>query len=102
MSIVYVEYEFDIYCIVVVEKIKKNKVDYVMVVGIEYFIEVLNIDIKYVFVFWSKILGIKKFFCFYILEVFCMIIECDQYCEVLVVVCDKVFKDFLEVIFVDY
>lgn len=73
-----VEVDFDVYCKEVMVKFKKKVlVEYIIVFGIEYFIEVVNIDFKNVFVFWVKIFGIKKVFWFYILEVIKFISECD-------------------------
>jgi DNA mismatch repair protein MSH3 len=102
MSIAHVEHELDTHRTVAAEKIKKNKVDYVTVAGIEYLIEVPNTDIKHVPASWSKISGTKKLSRFHTPEVLRMITERDQYREALAAACDKAFKDLLEAISADY
>lgn len=102
MSIAHVEHELDSHRAVAAEKIKKKKVEYVTVAGIEYLIEVLNSDIKNVPASWSKISGTKKLSRFHTPEVLRLTTERDQYREALAAACDKAFNDLLETIAADY
>ena len=102
MSIAHVEHELDSHRAVAAEKIKKKKVEYVTVAGIEYLIEVPNTDIKNVPASWSKISGTKKLSRFHTPEVLRLTTERDQHREALAAACDKAFKDLLQTIAADY
>lgn len=102
LSIAHVEHELDLHRVVAAEKIKKKKVDYVTVAGIEYLIEVPNTDIKHVPASWAKISGTKKLSRFHTPEVLRMVSERDQHREALAAACDKAFKDLLASIASDY
>lgn len=102
MSIAHVEHELDQHRTVAAEKIKKKKVEYVTVAGIEYLIEVSNTDVKNVPASWSKISGTKKLSRFHTPEVLRLITERDQHREALAAACDKAFKDLLASIAADY
>lgn len=102
MGIAHVEHELDQHLKVAAEKLKKKKVDYVTVAGIEFLIEVANNEIKNVPASWSKISGTKKVSRFHTPEVMRMISERDQHREALAGACDKAFKDLLAEISSDY
>ncbi|KAH7328756.1 DNA mismatch repair protein msh3 [Stachybotrys elegans] len=101
-GIAHVETELDAHRTVAAQKIKKKKVEYVTVSGIEYLIEVPNNEIKNVPASWSKISGTKKLSRFHTPEVLTLITERDQHREALAVACDKAFKDLLVSISADY
>ncbi|KAM4054897.1 mutS family protein [Hirsutella rhossiliensis] len=102
LGIAHVEHELDAHRAVAADKIKKNKVEYVTVAGIEYLIEVPNSEIKNVPASWSKISGTKKLSRFHTPEVLGLIAERDQHREALAAACDKAFKDLLAEISADY
>ena len=102
MSIAHVEHELDQHRAVAAEKIKKKKVEYVTVAGIEYLIEVPNSDVKNVPASWAKISGTKKLSRFHTPEVLRLIAERDQHREALAAACDKAFKDLLASIAAEY
>lgn len=102
MSIAHVEHELEQHRSVAADKIKKKKVEYVTVAGIEYLIEVPNADVKNVPASWAKISGTKKLSRFHTPEVLRMITERDQHREALAAACDKAFKDLLATIAADY
>lgn len=102
LGIAHVEHELDTHRSVAAQKIKKKKVDYVTVAGIEFLIEVPNADIKNVPASWSKISGTKKLSRFHTPEVLRFITERDQHREALAAACDKAFKDLLATISADY
>lgn len=102
MGIAHVEHELDAHRAEAASKIKKNKVDYVTVAGIEFLIEVPNSDIKNVPASWSKISGTKKLSRFHTPEVIRFIAERDQHREALAAACDAAFKDLLSSIASQY
>lgn len=102
MGIAHVEHELEQHRTVAAEKIKKKKVDYATVAGIEYLIEVPNSEIKNVPASWSKISGTKKLSRFHTPEVVGLIAERDQHREALAAACDKAFKDLLSSIAAEY
>jgi DNA mismatch repair protein MSH3 len=102
MGIAHVEHELGQHLEVAATKLKKKKVDYVTVAGIEFLIEVPNSDIKNVPASWSKISGTKKVSRFHTPEVMRMISERDQHREALAAACDKAFKDLLAEISCEY
>lgn len=102
LGIAHVEHELDTHRSVAAQKIKKKKVEYVTVAGIEFLIEVPNTDIKNVPASWSKISGTKKLSRFHTPEVLRLITERDQHREALAAACDKAFKDLLASIAADY
>lgn len=102
LGIAHVEHELDAHRAVAADKIKKSKVEYVTVAGIEYLIEVPNSEIKHVPASWSKISGTKKLSRFHTPEVLGLVAERDQHREALAAACDKAFKDLLAEISADY
>ncbi|KAK8216753.1 Mismatch repair protein msh3 [Zalaria obscura] len=76
-------------------KLRKSKVDYVTVAGIEYLIEVDNGQIKNVPASWAKISGTKAKSRFHTPEVVRFIRERDQHKEALAAACDAAFADLL-------
>lgn len=102
MSIAHVEHELDQHRAVAAEKIKKKKVEYATVSGIEYLIEVPNADVKHVPASWAKISGTKKLSRFHTPEVVRLIAERDQHREALAAACDKAFNDLLASIAAEY
>ena len=102
LGIAHVEHDLDNHRAEAAEKIKKKKVDYVTVAGIEFLIEVANSDIKHVPASWSKISGTKKVSRFHTPEVMRFISERDQHREALAAACDNAFKDLLAEISAEY
>lgn len=74
---------------------KKGPVPYVTVAGIEFLIEVPNIDLKRVPASWIKISGTKKVSRFHTPEVVRLISERDQHKESLAAACDEAFRALL-------
>ena len=77
------------------EKLRKRKVEYVTVAGIEYLIEVENSQLKNVPASWAKISGTKKVSRFHTPEVIKLIRARDQHKEALAAACDAVFTELL-------
>ena len=95
MGIASVEQELDAYRPVAAAKVKRTKVEYVTVAGIEYLIEVDNTLLKYVPASWAKISGTKKVSRFHTPEVVSLIRERDQHKEALAAACDIAFARLL-------
>ncbi len=95
MGIASVEHELDEHRAVAAEKIRKKKVEYVTVAGIEYLIEVGNDQLKNVPASWAKISGTKKMSRFHTPEVVRLIRERDQHKEALAAACDVAFATLL-------
>lgn len=102
LGIAHVDHELDQHRIVAAEKIKKKKVEYKTVAGIDYLIEVSNSEVKNVPASWSKISGTKAVSRFHTPEVMRFIAERDQHREALAAACDKAFKDLLASLSADY
>ena len=83
-------------------KIRKKKVEYVTVAGIEYLIEVENTQLKNVPASWAKISGTKKVSRFHTPEVVRLIRERDQHKEALAAACDAAFTSLLASISAKY
>lgn len=95
LGIASVEQELDAHRVVAAEKVRKKKVDYVTVAGIEYLIEVDNTQLKNVPASWAKISGTKKSSRFHTPEVVKLIRERDQHKEALAAACDVAFAKML-------
>jgi DNA mismatch repair protein MSH3 len=95
MGIAAVEQDLDEHRSVAAAKIKKKTVQYMTSAGIEYLIEVNNIDLKHVPASWAKISGTKKLSRFHTPEVIKMIQERDQHKEALAAACDAAFSNML-------
>lgn len=95
LGIAGVEHDLDLHRAVAAEKIKKKRVEYVTVAGIEYLIEVDNTQLKHVPASWAKISGTKKVSRFHTPEVVRLIRERDQHKEALAASCDEAFKSLL-------
>lgn len=95
LGIAGVEHDLDAHRAVAAEKIKKKRVDYVTVAGIEYLIEVDNNQLKHVPASWAKISGTKKVSRFHTPEVVRLIRERDQHKEALAASCDQAFVALL-------
>ena len=95
LGIASVEQELDAHRSVAAEKIRKKRVDYVTVAGIEYLIEVDNTQLKNVPASWAKISGTKKSSRFHTPEVIKMLRERDQHKEALAAACDIAFSELL-------
>lgn len=95
MGIASVEQELDAHRPVAAAKVKKMKVEYVTVAGIEYLIEVDNTLLKNVPASWAKISGTKKVSRFHTPEVVRLIRERDQQKEALAAACDVAFAGLL-------
>ena len=95
MGIASVEQELDAHRADAAEKIKKKRVEYVTVAGIEYLIEVENTQLKNVPASWAKISGTKKVSRFHTPEVVRLIRERDQHKEALAAACDVAYSRLL-------
>ena len=95
LGIASVEQDLEAHRAVAAEKIRKKRVDYVTVAGIEYLIEVDNAQLKNVPASWAKISGTKKISRFHTPEVVRLIRERDQHKESLAAACDKAFSQLL-------
>jgi DNA mismatch repair protein MSH3 len=103
MGIAAVEQELDAHRKEAAAKLsKKSPVTYVTVAGIEYLIEVPNIDLKHVPASWAKISGTKKLSRFHTPEVIRLTAERDQHKEALAAACDEAFTSLLTSIAADY
>lgn len=94
-GIAIVEQELDGHRKIAAEKLRKRKVDYVTVAGIEFLIEVDNTYVKNVPASWAKISGTKKVSRFHTPEVVHMIKERDQHKEALAAACDAAYQALL-------
>ncbi|KAI0007490.1 muts domain V-domain-containing protein [Xylariaceae sp. FL0662B] len=74
---------------------KKTPVPYVTVAGIEYLIEVPNVDLKHVPASWVKVSGTKRLSRFHTPEVVRLVSERDQHKEALLAACDAAFAALL-------
>lgn len=81
---------------------KKTPVTYMTVSGIEYLVEVPNIDLKHVPASWTKISGTKKLSRFHTPDVIRMLRERDQHKESLSAACDVAFSSLLQDISAHY
>lgn len=95
LGIAGVEQDLDAHRTTAAEKVKKKKVDYVTVAGIEYLIEIDNAQLKNVPASWAKISGTKKVSRFHTPEVVRFIRERDQHKEALAAACDVAFASLL-------
>ena len=95
LGIASVEQDLDAHRAEAAAKIKKKKVDYVVVAGIEYLIEIENTNLKNVPASWAKINGTKKMSRFHTPDVVRLIRERDQHKEALAAACDKAFISLL-------
>lgn len=95
LGIASVEHDLDAHRAVAAEKVRRKKVEYVTVAGIEYLIEIENTHIKNVPASWSKISGTKKVSRFHTPEVVRLIRERDQHKEALAAACDEAFAALL-------
>ena len=95
LGIASVEQDLDAHRATAAEKIKKKRVDYVTVAGIEYLIEVENTHLKNVPASWAKISGTKKVSRFHTPEAVRLIRERDQHKEALAAACDIAFAKLL-------
>lgn len=95
LGIASVEHELDEHRAIAAEKVRKKKVEYVTVAGIEYLIEVGNDQLKNVPASWAKISGTKKVSRFHTPEVVRLIRERDQHKEALAAACDVSFASLL-------
>ncbi|KAL8680499.1 MAG: hypothetical protein Q9224_006936, partial [Gallowayella concinna] len=102
LGIASVEHDLDNHRAVAAEKVKKKRIEYVTVAGIEYLIEIDNSQLKNVPASWSKISGTKKVSRFHTPEVVRLIRERDQHKEALAAACDVAFTALLSEIAAKY
>ncbi|KAF2759232.1 DNA mismatch repair protein MSH3 [Pseudovirgaria hyperparasitica] len=95
LGIATIESELDHHRAEAAEKIKKKRVDYTTVAGIEYLIEIDNKELKNVPASWQKISGTKAKSRFHTPTVIAKIRERDQHKESLAAACDTAFKTLL-------
>jgi DNA mismatch repair protein MSH3 len=95
VGILAVEQDLNEFKAVAAEKLKRKKVDYVTVAGIEFLIELDNTQLKNVPASWAKISGTKKNSRYHPPEVVRLIRERDQHKEALANACDAAFADLL-------
>ncbi|KAK5707402.1 Mismatch repair protein msh3 [Elasticomyces elasticus] len=96
MGIVAVEHDLQEFRAVAAEKLKRKKVDYVTVAGIDFLIELEHSQLKAVPASWAKISGTKKMSRYHAPEVVKLIRERDQHKEALSNACDEAFRGLLE------
>ena len=103
LGIASVEHDLDTHRSEAASKLgKKAPVTYMTVSGIEYLIEVPNIDLKHVPASWTKISGTKKLSRFHTPDVIRMLRERDQHKESLSAACDVAFSSLLKDISAHY
>jgi len=103
LGIAAVEQELDTHRTEAGQKLHKGRpVSYVTVAGIEYLIEVPNIDLKHVPASWTKISGTKKLSRFHTPDVIRILRERDQHKESLSSACDTAFSALLAQISTHY
>ena len=102
LGIASVEQELIAHKVVAAEILGRKKVEYVTVAGIEYLIEVDNINTKRVPASWAKISGTKKTSRYHTPEVIRLIRERDQHKEALAAACDVAYAAFLSEIATKY
>jgi len=102
VGIACVEHDLDSHRKEAAQKLKKHKVEYVTVSGIDYLIEVDNTYCKNVPASWVKISGTKKVSRFHTPDVLRWIRERDQHKEALAAACDNAFRALLEDISAQY
>lgn len=95
VGILMVEQDLNDFKSVAAEKLKRQKVDYVTVAGIEFLIELDNTQLKNVPASWAKISGTKKVSRYHPPEVVRYIRERDQHKEALANACDAAFSSLL-------
>ena len=95
VGILMVEQDLNEFKAVAAEKLKRKKVDYVTVAGIEFLIELDNTQLKNVPASWIKISGTKKNSRYHPPEVVRYLRERDQHKEALANACDAAFSDLL-------
>ncbi|KAK3681528.1 Mismatch repair protein msh3 [Vermiconidia calcicola] len=95
VGIAAVEHDLNEFRAVAADKIKKLKVEYVTVAGIDYLIELDNSLLKNVPASWAKISGTKKVSRYHAPEVVKLIRERDQHKEALANACDVAFTNLL-------
>lgn len=95
VGILMVEQDLNEFKAVAAEKLKRKKVEYVTVAGIEFLIELDNTQLKNVPASWAKISGTKKYSRYHPPEVVRLIRERDQHKEALANACDAAFADLL-------
>ena len=95
VGILMVEQDLNEFKAVAAEKLKRKKVEYVTVAGIDYLIELDNTQLKSVPASWVKISGTKKASRYHAPEVVRFIRERDQHKEALANACDAAFSDLL-------
>jgi len=95
VGILMVEQDLDEFKAVAAEKLKRKKVDYVTVAGIDFLIELDNTQLKNVPASWIKISGTKKYSRYHPPEVVRYLRERDQHKEALANACDAAFSDLL-------
>ena len=95
LGIAAVETDLDAHRPCAAERVKRKKVEYVTVAGIEYLIELDNTQLKNVPASWAKISGTKKVSRFHTPEVVRLIRERDQHKEALAAACDVAFSALL-------
>lgn len=95
VGIAAVEHDLDEFRTVAAEKIKKKRVEYVTVAGIEYLIELENTQLKNLPASWAKISGTKKVSRYHAPEVIKLMRERDQHKEALANACNSAFEKLL-------
>lgn len=95
VGIAAVEHDLNDFRAVAADKLKKKKVEYVTVAGIEFLIELENTQLKNLPASWAKISGTKKVSRYHAPEVVKLIRERDQHKEALANACDAAFTDLL-------
>jgi len=95
VGIASIEHDLAEFRTVAAGKLRKSKVEYVTVAGIDYLIELDNNDLKNLPASWIKISGTKKMSRYHAPEVVNLIRERDQHKEALANACDAAFLELL-------
>ncbi|KAF2764813.1 hypothetical protein EJ03DRAFT_331525 [Teratosphaeria nubilosa] len=95
VAITAIEHDLDDFRAVAAEKLKKKKVEYVTVAGIDYLIELESTQLKNLPASWIKVSGTKKMSRYHAPEVLKLVKERDQNKEALAAACDVAFKSLL-------
>ncbi|KAL7268570.1 Mismatch repair protein msh3 [Rhizina undulata] len=104
MGIAAVEHDLQEHLKEAAEQVKRKKLSYVTVAGIEYLLEIPNdkASLKHVPANWAKISGTKKVSRFHTPAVARLLRERDQHKESLSLACDRAFRELLSKISAEY
>ncbi|KAF3916547.1 hypothetical protein ABW20_dc0102216 [Dactylellina cionopaga] len=102
MAIKGVEYDLQDHLKEAAKAVKQKQLEYVTVAGVDYLIQISNVNLKNVPASWVKISGTKKVSRFHTPEVLKFLRERDQRKETLANECDRAFREFMGQIAAQY